>query len=147
MQRAQLYSTFATGLLVVTVVYLLFTRNLFGTEPVSITVQVLAVLLMIWARTTLGMRSFHFMANPASDSTLVTIGPYRWVRHPIYAAIWLFTWAGIAVHLTLVTFLIGLAVGVLLLWRMQLEERALRAHFSEYHAYAQTAKRIIPFVY
>ena len=32
---------------------------------------------------------------------LVTSGPYRFVRHPIYAAILLFVWAGVASRTTL----------------------------------------------
>ena len=49
-------------------------------------VQGCAVGLMIAARITFGRRSFHAAANPTAGG-LVTTGPYRWLRHPIYAAI------------------------------------------------------------
>jgi protein-S-isoprenylcysteine O-methyltransferase Ste14 len=68
---------------------------IFGTGPITITIQVIAALLMVWARLTFGIRSFHGTANPTAGG-LVTTGPYRYIRHPIYAAILYFFWAGIA---------------------------------------------------
>jgi hypothetical protein len=40
---------------------------------------------------TFGARSFHAGANP-TDGGVVTAGPYRFFRHPIYAAILYFLW-------------------------------------------------------
>ena len=59
--------------------WLYYTHALFGTGPLTITVQAAAALLMIWARLTFGMRSFHASANP-TEGGLVTRGPYRWLR-------------------------------------------------------------------
>jgi protein-S-isoprenylcysteine O-methyltransferase Ste14 len=59
---------------------------IFGVGPITITIQVVAALLMVWARLTFGIRSFHGTANPTAGG-LVTTGPYRYFRHPIYAAI------------------------------------------------------------
>jgi len=64
---------------------LLAMRNLFSSSPLIISVQVVAFLLFLWARITFGRRSYHVVANP-TDGGLVTSGPYRYVRHPIYAA-------------------------------------------------------------
>ena len=50
--------------------------------------QLLGLALMIWARLTFGLRSFRFAANPTQGG-LVTKGPYRYIRNPIYAAAWL----------------------------------------------------------
>src|ERR1700722_17186284 len=75
---------------------------IFGTGPITITIQVIAALLMVWARLTFGIRSFHGTANPTAGR-LVTTGPYRYCRHRIYAAILFFFWAGIAAYTSLVT--------------------------------------------
>src|SRR5436305_14686109 len=81
---------------------------LFCRNPIVIAVQVLAALLMIWARLTFGLRSFHAAATPTAGG-LVDTGPYRYWRHPIYAAILYFVWAGALCHRTLIAWL-GAAV-------------------------------------
>jgi protein-S-isoprenylcysteine O-methyltransferase Ste14 len=52
-------------------------------------VGVLALALLAWAQYSLGK---HFSATLVirKDHQLVTTGPYRWVRHPIYTAILLY---------------------------------------------------------
>lgn len=87
-------SVIATVALVLCVVALLERRELFARHPVGIALQVAAAALMLWARLTFGTRSFHAAANPTAGG-LVTTGPYRFWRHPIYAAILLFLWAGV----------------------------------------------------
>ena len=78
---------------------LLITRSVFSTSPFIIAPQIAAVALMIWARVTFGCRSFHFAANPTAGG-LITTGPYRFIRHPIYTAICLFVAAGAGAHLS-----------------------------------------------
>src|SRR5512136_773488 len=90
-------SIIAFVVLVLGLAGLIFRKSLFGRGPVAITIQIGAVCLMVWARSTFGTRSFHAAANP-TEGGLVTTGPYRFVRHPIYAAVCLFVGAGAAVH-------------------------------------------------
>lgn len=80
---------------VVVAIALLFLRHgLLTPSPIAIAVQACAVALLLWARVTFGLRSFHAAANPTGGG-LVTTGPYRFLRHPIYAAILYFVWAGV----------------------------------------------------
>ena len=118
---------------------------IFGAGPATITIQVVAALLMAWARLTFGIRSFHGTANPTAGG-LVTTGPYRYIRHPIYAAIIYFLWAGIAAHPSLVTVAIGLLATALTAVRIVAEEKLLVTMYPEYGAYARVTKRLVPFV-
>jgi protein-S-isoprenylcysteine O-methyltransferase Ste14 len=90
-------SIFAYIGMVGALVALLTMKLLFAVNPVVIGFQVAAVVLLVWARATFGWRSFHAAANPTRGG-LVTNGPYRYIRHPIYTAVCLFGWAGIAAH-------------------------------------------------
>jgi protein-S-isoprenylcysteine O-methyltransferase Ste14 len=132
------------GLLVMiaALVGLYATGSLFSSQPLVIAFQVAAGLLMIWARVTFGRRSFHAAANPTAGG-LVTSGPYRYIRHPIYTAVCLFGWAGVAAHRS--------AAGVVLLagglMRMLSEERLVAERYPEYGEYARRTKRMIPFVF
>jgi protein-S-isoprenylcysteine O-methyltransferase Ste14 len=128
------------------VVWLAFQKVLLGAGPVTIGIQVLAVLLMIWARLTFGLRSFHAAANPTSGG-LVTRGPYRWLRHPIYSAALYIVWAGIAAHPSGGSILVALLASVLLGVRMYGEESLLREMYPEYAEYARHTSRVLPFIF
>ena len=119
--------------------------SIFGAGPITITIQVLAALLMIWARLTFGIRSFHGTANPTAGG-LVTTGPYRYLRHPIYAAILYFFWAGIAAHLSLGTVTIGLLATAFTTVRIVAEEKLLVTMYPDYVTYARGKKRVVPFI-
>jgi protein-S-isoprenylcysteine O-methyltransferase Ste14 len=142
-------SLVATVLLVVAVVLLLRDRALIARTPVGIALQALAVVLMLWARFTFGMRSFHATANP-TEGGLVTAGPYRYWRHPIYAAVLLFVWSGVlgrGVTPTSMDLALGAFATLMTAARIQAEEQLLRASMPEYGAYAARTKRLIPFVF
>jgi protein-S-isoprenylcysteine O-methyltransferase Ste14 len=125
---------------------LVLTKSLLAREPIAISVQAAAILFFLWARLTMGWRSFHATANPLESARLVTTGPYGLVRHPIYVSLWVFCWAGVADHLSLLSVAMGLVVAAGLFGRMVLEEGLLRARFPEYAEYARRTKRIVPFV-
>jgi protein-S-isoprenylcysteine O-methyltransferase Ste14 len=144
-KNAKVLSTPVVVVLVLAVVGLLYTRNLFGHGPLTISLQVAAALLMIWARITFGVRSFHYAANP-TEGGLVTSGPYRYVRHPIYAAILLFMWTGVAANLSALSVALGLVATAMLILRMIFEEALVRQRYPEYEDYARRTKRVIPFL-
>jgi protein-S-isoprenylcysteine O-methyltransferase Ste14 len=122
------------------------TGNLFSPSPWAITVQVGAALLLLWARRAFGRRSFHPAANP-TEGGLVTSGPYRYIRHPIYTAFSLFSLAGVAAHWSWVSGLLGgLVVGCGLV-RIYCEEVLVTARYPEYRQYAATTWRMIPYVF
>jgi protein-S-isoprenylcysteine O-methyltransferase Ste14 len=118
---------------------------IFGAGPITIAIQIMAALLMLWARLTFGIRSFHGTANPTTGG-LVTNGPYRYIRHPIYAAILYFLWAGIAAHASLVTVAVGLLATAFTAVRIVAEEKLLVTMYPEYRAYARVTRRVVPFV-
>jgi len=135
----------ATAVLPVAIVGLFVRHTLFAARPGLVAVQVLAVMLVIWARVAFGMRSLHYAANPTAGG-LVTSGPYRFVRHPIYAAILFFVWAGVASQTTLLGVGIGILVSAATAVRIVAEEHLVTARYPEYVAYAARTKRVIPFL-
>jgi protein-S-isoprenylcysteine O-methyltransferase Ste14 len=110
-----------------------------------IAIQILAIMLMVWARITFGRRSFHSAANP-SEGGLVTTGPYTFIRHPIYASILYFLWAGVFSHLSVFNLLFALIGTVGVSVRIYAEEHLIILQYPEYSDYAARTKRIIPFL-
>ena len=78
---------------------------------------------------------------------LVTSGPYRWVRHPLYLGESGFALGWLLLRLS------PLMVAVFFLWcalqyyRILMEESALGAVFPEYEDYRRRTPRIIPFIH
>jgi protein-S-isoprenylcysteine O-methyltransferase Ste14 len=134
------------ALMVAALVGLIWMKNLFSTNPAVIAVQVLSLAFLLWARITFGRRSFHVAASP-TEGGLVTSGPYRHVRHPIYAAICAFVWAGVLAHWSLAAVSCGLLIVAAALLRIVCEERLVLARYPEYLAYAKNTARMIPGVF
>jgi protein-S-isoprenylcysteine O-methyltransferase Ste14 len=119
--------------------------SILAVTPVTIAAQVAAVLLMVWARLTFGLRSFHAAANP-TEGGLVTKGPYRYLRHPIYAAILLFFSAAVLSHFSFANVSLALLAAFGAALRIFAEEHLLVGRYPEYADYASRTKRIIPFL-
>jgi protein-S-isoprenylcysteine O-methyltransferase Ste14 len=133
------------AILVLATLGLIARNSILANSPAAIAAQVLAGLLMVWARMTFGRRSFHASADP-TEGGLVTTGPYRYIRHPIYAAILLFLAAAVLSHLSLANISLALIASAAVALRIVAEERLLVERYPDYAAYAARTKRIIPFV-
>lgn len=77
--------------------------------------------------------------------SVVATGPYRFVRHPMYAAA-LFFFLGMPLALgSPVSALLVIPGALILAWRIRAEERYLRAHLAGYDAYAERVRwRLVP---
>ncbi|HXP59972.1 MAG TPA: isoprenylcysteine carboxylmethyltransferase family protein [Dongiaceae bacterium] len=102
---------------------------------------------MHWAEVALG-KQFSVTVTIQPAHSLVTRGPYRYVRHPRYLGVLVFT-AGFALvyrswlGLILVTVLAGV-----LAWRIHDEEELMHSEFgTTWEAYARRTWRLVPFVY
>jgi protein-S-isoprenylcysteine O-methyltransferase Ste14 len=101
--------------------------------------------LAIWARVHLG-RNWGMPMTQKAEPELVTSGPYRFVRHPIYSGLL----AGV-LGTALATNLIGLVIGAILggyfYYSASVEEKNLTTTFpTAYPAYQASTKMLIPFV-
>ena len=86
-------------------------------------------------------KSFSIMAT---SRRLVTSGPYRLVRHPLYAAELVLIVGAILSHGSPFAFAVGAVWLVLQIRRAQFEESVLRSTFPEYEDYAARVPMLVP---
>lgn len=100
--------------------------------------------LFVWTHQTLG-RNWSGVLEIYDSHTLVTDGPYRLVRHPMYTA---FLLCGIGILLTSANAILGsnlVIVAVMLVVRIPAEERMLTEHFGEaYREIMSSTGRLLP---
>jgi protein-S-isoprenylcysteine O-methyltransferase Ste14 len=125
---------------------LIIRRQVLSDSLPVIGLQAVAVALMVWARRSFGRRSFHASASP-TEGGVITSGPYRWVRHPIYSSVWLFSWACVVGHPSWFSLSMAGVVTAGCVARMLTEEALLRIRYPEYTEYARKTKRIVPYVF
>ncbi|OGG43929.1 MAG: hypothetical protein A3F84_18905 [Candidatus Handelsmanbacteria bacterium RIFCSPLOWO2_12_FULL_64_10] len=107
-------------------------------------VGVLAGGLLIWTLRSLGKNLTDTVVT-RTDHTLVTTGPYRWVRHPFYDSVALCVVANSLVAANWFLFLTGGLAFILMVVRTRTEEEHLRARFGDsYRAYVERTGRFVP---
>lgn len=117
-------------------------------HPLSLALLVAGLITRLSAIVTLG-RSFTADVATRATQTIVRRGLYRVVRHPSYLGMEIIFLA-IGIHarnwICLAVCIVPTTLAVL--WRIHVEEIALRAHFgAAYAEYSRTTKRLVPGVY
>jgi protein-S-isoprenylcysteine O-methyltransferase Ste14 len=104
----------------------------------------LAVALLLWTLPTLGTNLTDTVVT-REHHTLVTRGPYRWIRHPFYVAMALVVVASALIMANWFVFASGAAVFALLALRSRVEEEQLAARFGDvYLDYKKRTGRFLP---
>ena len=121
--------------------------------PLAVHAAGLAVLLLSYVLLFATFRANSYLSpvvrlQRERGQTVVTTGPYRWLRHPMYsagtllvvgAALLLGSWIGLAV---------SASIPAALAWRAIQEERTLAAELSGYKEYQEQVKyRFIPYIW
>jgi protein-S-isoprenylcysteine O-methyltransferase Ste14 len=101
--------------------------------------------LAVWARIYLG-NNWGMPMTQKDDPELVTSGPYRLVRHPIYSGI-LLAILGTTLATTLYWLIALIVMGAYFLYSARVEERLMAETFPEaYPSYRASTKMLIPFL-
>jgi len=100
----------------------------------------------IWARLHIG-RNWGTPMSRKNDPELVTSGPYRLVRHPIYTGI-LVAGIGSAVALSWSWMIAVALAGVYFIYSAIVEEHYLSEQFPDtYPNYKRSTKLLVPFIF
>lgn len=112
--------------------------------------QLAALLLAVWAMlvmTSAQKRLFRISPDPTGHRQLVRDGPYRWIRHPMYAAILLLVAPPLLERADVLQLILLAALAAVLVAKLTLEERLLVRRFADYADYRRETWRLFPPVY
>jgi protein-S-isoprenylcysteine O-methyltransferase Ste14 len=110
----------------------------------GVAVSVLTAVLLIWTLRSLGKNLTDTVVTRQAH-TLVTRGPYRWVRHPFYGCMFLFLSGTALMTANWFVMATGLVVFSILAARSRTEEEKLLERFGEpYRAYRASTGRFLP---
>jgi len=110
----------------------------------GIGLDVLAGLLLVWTLRCLGKNLTDTVVT-RREHTLVTRGPYRWVRHPFYDAVALLLTANALAAANWFLFVGGAIALALIVLRTSREEDRLVARFGDsYRDYMNRTGRFLP---
>jgi protein-S-isoprenylcysteine O-methyltransferase Ste14 len=126
---------------------ILVTGPLVATRPVFFVVEILGALLGMWAIVAIGPRDVRVLPELSARARLITRGPYRRIRHPMYTSVLILTVALVGDTATPVRWAIWCVLVVVLVAKLFYEERLLLRRFPEYHDYRKRTWRLVPFVW
>ena len=114
-------------------------------QGIGLAIFVLGLALAVWARIYIG-RNWGMPMSEKADPELVTTGPYRTIRHPIYSGI-ILAMVGTAVAVSLYWLIAVALIGAYFLYSAVMEERYMAEVFPDsYPRYKQSTKMLIPFI-
>ena len=103
--------------------------------------------LAVWAWLVMGWRRLRIMPHPASDAQLLQQGPYRWIRHPMYAGLLIAAAGCVGWDADLFRGVLWLGLALVLVAKSKIEEELLCEKFADYPLYRAKSWRFFPGVW
>ena len=137
------------------VVVILFRANVRGgservdgpvLEGIGLALWIAGLALAVWARLYLG-RNWGMPMSRRQEPDLITTGPYRFIRHPIYTGI-ILAMIGTALAINLLGLIAVAVIAAFFAYSAAREERFLVEQFpATFPDYKARTKLLIPFVF
>lgn len=130
-----------------TLAYVILTTSWFQMPWWVIGITIMSGILAIWAIGTMQLDNLKVTPSPGEEARLVTHGPYKVIRHPMYTSLIILMTPLVIAEFSLLRLFLGLLLLADLVIKLQYEERLLSEKFPQYKSYRQGTYRIVPFLY
>ena len=100
----------------------------------------------LWAASLMNFQ-FNIVAEPKPTEPLLRTGPYKFIRHPMYAAVLLATFSWTLSALSIFNLTLWVLLLVIIVIKINYEEKLLATSHPEYPVYQAQTKKLVPFIY
>ncbi|MBC8319580.1 MAG: isoprenylcysteine carboxylmethyltransferase family protein [Bacteroidetes bacterium] len=147
MTTSKLYPYFLVSIQLICLIFIAISGPIISNNAEGLLIECTGIFIALRAIYVVKIKNVNITPTVKQNSELITTGPYRIIRHPMYIAqlvavlpliIDYFSWYRLTAMLILI---------VILLVKIEYEEKQLSAHFTEYSLYKEKTKKMIPFVY
>jgi len=107
----------------------------------------IAVAIATWAFSSMQSGTFTVLPEPTSGASFTQAGPYKHVRHPMYSAVIIGGLGATLCHADVVSVVQLMMLIVLLVVKLQREERYLTTRYATYEHYRTHTKALVPYFF
>ncbi|MBN2745241.1 MAG: isoprenylcysteine carboxylmethyltransferase family protein [Bacteroidales bacterium] len=118
-----------------------------ATNLALLLIQILGLWLGLWSIMVMQKSKLHIAPRPKNNAILIQNGPYKLIRHPMYAAILLTFIPLILENPEPIRLILFLILFTNLIFKLHFEEGLLTRFFADYLSYKKTSYRLIPWIY
>lgn len=127
--------------------YLVFFTDLIG-HGVLLIIQIIGFSLALWSVFVMGIGRFNIQPEVKTEAKLITKGPYKVLRNPMYSGLILFFGASVFKNLDLIDLSVFVLLIIVLVYKIILEEKYLFQKFgTSYDEYKEKSFRLFPYLY
>ena len=105
----------------------------------GILIIIIAFIIMLVSIKDLG-RNLSPFPRPTNKSNLVTTGIYRFIRHPMYYSLIFISFGVFIMKLTIYYLVLSISLGLIIKFKIDLEEQYLNNKFKNYFLYKNEVK-------
>jgi protein-S-isoprenylcysteine O-methyltransferase Ste14 len=124
-----------------------FTGNIIPTNIASLSLGIGGIILGLWAILVMQLGRFNITPDIHQNSRMVSKGPHKYIRHPMYLSALLVTLAWILDYFTIPRLIIWMVLIFNLIIKLKYEEKLMANRYKEYHDYRMRTKTLIPFIF
>lgn len=111
----------------------------------SLSISIIGLIIMLFAFLQLNKNLTPF-PTPIESGSLIQAGLYKYIRHPIYTGIIIFSVFFAIFNESIWNLSIGIALYILFYFKSKYEESLLKKQYKDYENYMQKTGRFFPFL-